>query len=279
MKRFFLFVAPFFIALLVIGVIVYLLRDSGKGALQVTSIPKSNVFINGKLIGQTPLCRCDPSEMFAVGDYSIKLEPLDTSFPPFEDKIQIGKSVLTVVDRTFGDGSTSEGSIITLTPNSDKKNAQLLIVSFPDNALVFLDSNQVQNTPMLLNNVTESDHEIKLQKEGYRDKTIRIRTVPGYKLTAEVFLGINPDFAAAQQASQSAAATASATLNTTKVTILNTPTGYLNVRSDSSLSSPIIGQVNPGEVYVLISEKDNWFQIQLDKDKSGWISSQYAEKQ
>lgn len=281
MKRLFTFLLPFLIALFVIVVIVLVLAArSGKGALQVTSLPKSNVYLEGKLIGQTPLCKCEASDMIKSGEYSIKLDPLDTSFSAFEQKITISNSVLTVVDRTFGAGAQSEGSIITLESINDKKNAQLFVVSFPSSAHLYLDSNQQKDTPLLLNNVTESDHEARLQKDGYKDKTIRIRGVPGYKLNALVFLGVNPDLLQ-QQASASAVATPSASLTPalSKVIILDTPTGFLNVRDSGSISSAIIGKVNPGELYQLLDDKDGWYQIQLNSATKGWISNQYAQRQ
>ncbi len=278
MKRLIIFLAPFFIALfVVVGIVIILKNTSGKGALQVTSIPGSDVYLNGTLIGKTPLCKCENKDMIPVGMYSLKLVPSDFSLTPYEEKIQIGKSVLTVVDRTFGQGGESSGSVITLSPTSEK-NASLLVISFPSDAKLFLDSNETAKTPALLKSITESDHEILLRKDGYNDKTVRIRGVAGYKLTAEVFLGINPDLAN-QQASPSAKAEISPTPALSKVEILKTPTVYLNVRDTNSLNGAIVGKVNPGELYVLLDEKDGWYQIQLAKDKTGWVSNQYAQKQ
>lgn len=281
MKRLFVLSLPFFIALfVVVGIVLILKNNSGKGALQVTSVPKSNVYLNGKLIGQTPLCKCESSEMIKSGDYSIRLDPLDTSFSQFSENISIFNSVLTVVDRTFGQGAISEGSIITLSQINDKNTAQLFLSSLPSEAKAFLDGNEISKTPLLLKNITESDHEITLQKDGYKDKTIRIRGVLGYKLSAFVFLGVNPNLAQ-DQASSSAIASPSALLTpaVSKVIILDTPTGYLNVRDSDSISGTIIQKVNPGEVYVMLDEKGSWYQIQIAPNKTGWISSEYAKKQ
>jgi hypothetical protein len=157
-------------------------KTTNKGALQVTSSPISKVYVDGKLIGQTPLCKCEVNDMITTGIHSVRLVSLQGNLEPFEEKITIAPSVLTVVDRTFGPGSSSQGSVISLTSISDKKDAQVLVVSFPDKSQVFLDNNPSGLSPILLKGLTVSDHEIKITKDGYKDKTLKIRTVAGYKL-------------------------------------------------------------------------------------------------
>lgn len=263
---------------LVISIQFFILRTAGRGALQVTSAPKSAVYLDGKLIGQTPLCKCQAQDMIQSGDYAIRLVPIDTlnsQLLPFEKKISIQKSILTVVDRTFGGGAGSEGSIITLHSLQDARSVELLILSFPDQADVFLDNSPSGMTPLLLKNVTSSDHEVKLVKSGYKDKAVRIKTTPGYQLESLIFLGINPETDIKPTASPSA----NPTPQKQKVLILQTPTGFLRVRSASTISASEIARVNPGESYELLDEKEGWFQIKLENGTSGWISASYARKQ
>ena len=257
------------------GVQFFLLKTTGKGALQITSNPKSNVYLNGKLIGQTPLCRCDPQTMIESGEYTIRIVPIgEQNILPFEKKITIQKSVLTAVDETFKEGTSSEGSVITLTPLKDSKQIELLVLSFPDKASVYLDSVLSGTTPVLLKNITSSDHEVKLTKTGYREKIVRIKTTPGYQLQSVVYLGINPDLP-----TPTSSPSASPTPQKQMARILETPTGFLRVRSDSSISSSEIARVNPGESYEILDEKDLWFEIKLTDGRVGWISSSYAQKQ
>src|SRR5438105_4070187 len=108
MKKLLLFVIPILLAIIVFIVLYFLLgKQEGKGALQVTSLPKSNVFLNGKMVGQTPLCKCEGTNMLPVGSYTIRLEPQDTTLSAFEEKIKITKSILTVVDHTFAKNLSS----------------------------------------------------------------------------------------------------------------------------------------------------------------------------
>ncbi|WP_083573781.1 SH3 domain-containing protein [Rossellomorea aquimaris] len=51
----------------------------------------------------------------------------------------------------------------------------------------------------------------------------------------------------------------------------------LNVRSEPSLNGDIVGKVNEGEQYAILNEKNNWFEIRLSDDSSGWIASWFAE--
>jgi hypothetical protein len=279
MKKFLLLLAPFVVVVLIFSTVIFLLsQNKGKGALQVTSVPSAKVYLNDKLIGKTPLCECELKDMITAGDYTIKLVSTEGNFDQFEQKITIASKVLTVVDKTFGPQGIGSGSIISLSPISDKKDTQISTVTFPDMAEVFLDNNLEGQTPLLLKGVTESDHELKLTKEGYKDKIIRVRTVLGYKLDTLIFLGINPDFASAS-AAQIASSSATA-LPLAKVFILQTPTGFLRVRDQASLNGAEIGQVKPGETYPLLDDQTTgWYQIKLTNGKTGWISSQYAQKQ
>ncbi|MFH1186864.1 MAG: PEGA domain-containing protein [Candidatus Levyibacteriota bacterium] len=277
MKKVLIIILPPLVAIIIFIVVTIVLnKNSNIGALQVTSTPQGKVYLNGKLLGDTPLCKCEQDNMLETGEYTIKIVPSDDKFSPFESKITISPSVLTVVDRTFGEGGLSQGSIIDLTPISNKKEAQILIVSFPDKASVYLDNNLSGTSPLLLKNITESDHEIKLSKEGYKEKAVRIRAIKGYKLESIVFLSINQDISASSSALPELSLTPSVSQDT--IVILDTPTGFLRVRSDASINSSQITTVSPGEKYEVVSEQEGWFEIKLDDGKTGWVSSQYAKK-
>ena len=276
MKKIILLVVPLLLAVIIFfGVTLFLDTSSGKGALQVTSAPKASVYLDDKKIGNTPLCKCEPKDLIKTGEYTIKLIPDEGAFKPFEEKITINKSTLTVVDREFLEDLQGNGNIITLSPISDKKTSELLVISIPQDANVFLDNNAVGATPLILKDVDESDHNLSVTKDGYKDRTIGIRTVAGYKLTSLIFLGINP---IVSSPSAEPAASRSATITIQKVLILDTPNGFLRVRESNSTDSPEITRVSEGETFEFIDEKEGWFEIKLDNGKTGWISSQYAKK-
>lgn len=272
MRKIILFLTPLLILTILFLLIVLIVnRDGGKGALQVTSIPQSQVFIEGKFVGKTPLCLCDLNQLLKVGDYDIRLVPVESGFKETTQKIKIYQGVLTVVDRTFDQElAASSGSLITLSP-IDSDNSELMIVSVPNNAQIIMDSNPVGNTPLLLSDVTDSDHEIKLIKDGYKEKIIKIKAVKGKRLEAVISLGIRSDIN-----SKTNVATKSANI-VKKVIIKDTPTGFLRVRETNSVSSSQVGTVEPKEELDLLQEKDGWFEIRMSDGNTGWISSDFAE--
>jgi hypothetical protein len=273
LKKIILFLTPLlFLTFLFLAFILIFNRESGKGALQVTSSPQSQVYLDNKLIGKTPLCLCDPPQLLKVGEYDIKLVPIQTGFNITSQKININKGVLTVVDKTFDKRpSVSSGSLITLSPIEDQNKSEILIISSPSGADVILDSVPKGMTPILLKDIPISDHEIKIIKDGYKEKIVKVKTVSGNKLEAIINLGIRTDLA-----TQTNVASASAKL-TKKVIILDTPTGFLRVREKDSLSSSEIGTLQPGDKLDLVSEKAGWFEVRLTDGKNGWISATYAK--
>ncbi len=286
MKRFLFILGLLITTIGIFILIVYFFNeDSGRGALQVTSSPKSKVYLDGKLIGETPLCMCEANQTIKAGSYTVKLIPTQGNFRSFEEKITISPSVLTVVDRTFGEGAFSSGSIISLVKLNEKEDVELSVVTFPDKAILTLDNSQSPSgvSPLLLKDLTDSDHELKISKEGYIDKVLRIRTIKGYRLETTVTLSVLPDVSSSsafpeitptetpektEEASPSA-----------KITILQTPTGFLRVRKDASTASVEVGRVNPGEEYEFLDEKNGWYKIKLNDSEEGWVSGQYATKE
>lgn len=305
MKKIFLFILPPIIACIIFFSAMFILSktDKGKGALQVTATPKADVYLDGKLLGTSPFCKCDLPNMIPVGSHTIRVIPQDKTIQPFEQKIPINKSVITVVDIMFGDKNSTSASIISLDPLSDANATQIFTTSFPDNAKVFLDKNDSGRTPILLKEVTDSDHEILFDKEGYQSNSLHVHTVKGYKLSAVTILAVKADLNATASilpASPSGSVTPSPIGNVSgtptptpaqensptptkvataagQVLILSTPTGFLNVRSTPGGTT--IGQVNPGQTFPLLDEQVGWYEIQLSNGTKGWVSGQYAKKQ
>src|SRR3989338_1512326 len=236
MRSIILFVLPLILLTAIFVVPIFVVsKESGKGALQVTSNPPSKVYLSGSYIGDTPLCRCKLPEMIEAGEYDLRIVPKDAVFDEFRERIKVSASVLTVIDRTFGKGAQSSGSIISLTEIDDKKSSPLLVASFPN-----------------------------------KEKILRVRTVPGYRLEITAFLSIEPLKKATGSAS-------SDTPVIQKIVILDTPTGFLRVREGSSAASQQVGQVSPGEEYDLLEEGNSWYKIKLKDGKEGWISETYAQ--
>lgn len=248
----------------------------GHGALQVTSNVKAKILLNGKNIGTTPICLCNQNERIEEGDYSLQLIPEDNS-NTYTTRVKIGKGVLTAVDRTFLPGSYSSASTLYLQGKGGEE-ADLFASSLPDGALVTVDGTDSGTTPLLLKNLSASEHEIELQKGGYGKKTIRVRTVPGYKLMVEAVLGTIPSTNETLPGSEPTPTPTPSTPVIPKVIISNTPTGFLRVRQEASITSAEIGRVNPGDSLPVLAEQNGWYNIQLPNGATGWISVSFATK-
>lgn len=278
MKRFILFIAPVVVGLLTFFIFIFFFSRNiiGSGALQVTAVPVSNVYLNGKFLGKTPLCKCEGKDVLASGNYSLKLVPLaGDNLLPYEENITITKGILTVVDRTFGVGEYATGSVITLVPLSDPKAVQLFVASFPSDVSVTIDGNNSGNTPLMTKSLTDSDHELLLSKNGYSDKIVHVHTVAGYQLKALITLGLLPVTSTQSANFQNASLTP---VEKVRVIILDTPTGFLRVRSEPSLGASETAQVKPGDSFDYVDEQTGWYEIKLTNGQSGWVSTQYSQK-
>lgn len=252
----------------------YSQKSGGLGGLRVTSTPTASVFSGDKLLGRTPY-----EDKLQSGDYIIKLIPEGTSTTTttWQGKVAVHSGVLTFVNRELSSNDlTQAGEILTLEKISDK-DAQIAVLTNPDGSTVSLDGQEKGASPLILRNLSAGDHDISVSSPGFLTRSIKVKTTPGFKLTADFQLAL----AGGGQASPSATPTGTAAgPGKPYVTIKDTPTGWLNVRSDPSLTATVSAKVNPGEKYSLLDTNDGWYKISYDSGKQqGWISSQYADKQ
>lgn len=63
-----------------------------------------------------------------------------------------------------------------------------------------------------------------------------------------------------------------------RIKILPTSVGYLNVRTEPSLTAGILRQVNPGDIFEFEQKSDKWYQIKLDGQTLGWVFRDYVEE-
>lgn len=252
------------------GVRFYLARQT-PGALQVTTTPKSQVFIDGQLIGQTPLL----TNTVRAGEHTVKITPMDNGLKSsFEQKLFFSSRLLTAIDATFRDTDTQgEISILTLEPITDGKNSQVAVLSTPQEATVSLDGELKGVTPIQLKDIPPSDHEIILEKSGLQTKRVRIKTSAGYKLMVNVKLALLE-----QQTVASPSSTPTPIPKQETVIIKQTPTGFLRVRFSPTLAATEVARVKPGDTFSLLEEETNWVKILLPDNRTGWVSSHYVSK-
>lgn len=273
-----------------------------KAALQITSEPKATVFLNGEHLSQTPYF----DENLKPGDYTLKLVPesSETSLSPWQAAIKLNPGIMTVVNRRFGETEEeSSGYILTLEPIAEKDKARISVISTPDSVVVSLDAEPKGFTPLSLDEVEEGERVLNISALGYREETIKAKTIKGHKLIVNVQLAkiieekeededeeatksaerteseATKEPETKQEASPSAK-TEEAEIEKPYVKINDNPWGYLNVRSEPSTSGgtdTVITDVDPGDLYPYVDTSEGgWYKIEYEEDKMGWVSGKYA---
>lgn len=267
--------------LVIVGATVFFLlgyfRAKPSGIFVSTS-PQSSVYINGSFAGKTPFQKTYQAETI-----NLKLVPdiTDQSLYPFETKLTLVSGIQTVVRREFGKSEAdSSGDIISFEKEGGA-DAGLIVVSTPDNAQVSVDGVPRGFAPYKISSISPAAHQITVKADGYTDRVMTVNTQAGYRLTLFAKLAVSTEAAAAQAGSPTPTPAPRG-----MVLILQTPTGYLRVRSEPGTKGEEIGQVKPGEKYPFLeSDPDtNWIKIQFEEPQaglpngiSGWISNQYAK--
>lgn len=260
--------------------VLFSFKNVEKGALQVTANIKSRVYLNGNVIGDTQLCKCNQNDTLQEGEYDIRIEPHDTTYTAYTARVRINGGVLTAVDRTFLPGSLASSYVLTLEKSQTQK-GELIVTTIPEGAMVTIDSVASGATPFTTDKLSISEHELEIQKQGFAKKTIRIRTVEGHKLIVNATLGTEGDGDETTTPTPSVGPSGTIAPSPTEketVTILDTPNGFLRVRSGAGTTFSEVTRVDSGKTFDILAEEEGWYQIQVDAETTGWISSQFAEK-
>lgn len=259
-------------------------KTPGKGALQINTNVESRVFLNGEEIGIAPLCKCNENDTIAAGIYDLRIEPQDTSLSAFSTKVSINGGVLTAVERTFLPGAYASASILTLEKINNEQ-PELVITSLPDESIVTIDSVSKGVTPYKSTDLSESEHELNISKEGFQEKNLQIQMIRNHRLVVEIYLGTQGAEEQSEEAQEDSEESEGETGEQDEeeiqqiqtATILNTPNGFLRVRSGPGISFSEITRVNTGEEFDVLSQESGWYEIQIDNNTNGWISGQFAE--
>ena len=262
------------IILAIVGLGIYflikVLRPVSAGVL-IETVPAASVFIDGGQVGRTPY-----KETRKPGEIIVKLIPesADTPLAPYETKVSLASGIETVIRREFGaTDETSSGDIVSY-ERVGGRTIGLSVVSIPDGAQVSVDGTVRGFVPYKSSSITPGEHQIVVSSPGYIERSLTIKTVRGYKVTAVIKLAPSPETEVKGEEDVQEKTVQEL------VEILSTPTGFLRVRSGPSTANEEVFQVKPGESYPILEEdsESGWFKIEYEKDKEGWVSNQYAKK-
>ena len=247
-----------------------LLKPKTAGIYIETS-PASSVFIDGEQVGRTVYDATRKASEIVV---KLVPETMDKPLSPYEVKVTLTPGVKTVIKREFGDSEeTSAGEIVSFEKLGGSE-ASISAVSVPDAAQVSIDGQIRGFAPYKASSITPGEHSLVVSYEGYESRTISVKAIEGYRLTAVVKLKPTGQVKAEDKEEPKEEE------KKVMVEILSTPTGFLRVRSEPSTAGKEVAQVKPQERFAFIEENEakDWFKIEYEKGKEGWVSSQYAKK-
>lgn len=245
------------------------------GGVLVDTSPAASVYINGLLVGETPY-----KGTFEPQELSLKLVAKGQGDNlPFETRLLIVSGTQTVVRREFGPTEeASSGDIISFEKEGGG-GASLVVISTPENAQVSVDGVTRGFAPYKTSTISAAEHQITVKALGFNDRIMTIKTIIGYRLT--VFAKLSK--ASEEKEKEEEEPKVIKTL----VEILETPTGYLRVRSEPGPKGIEIDQLVPGSKYLFLEEdaSTGWYKILLEPPvpglpdgRSGWVSNQYSKK-
>jgi len=297
MKRGWLIGIAAFLGLALLGIVLRttVFNKKNNGALSVSSTPKAIVFIDGVQVGTTPYL----NDKLQVGEHTVRLVPeaTDDNLTPWEGKVILNPNVLTVVTRNLGStDQASSGEVVWLERIASKDKSSITVISSPDRAVVRIDGEPKEFTPITIDNLNPGSYKITVTSTGYEERTISAKTVAGYRLVINVQLAKKIE--GIEEATSSGEKVETTPTPTEEVTptlkpspqatvtpppkpyikIKETPTGWLRVRAEPSTSATELTKVDPGEMLpYLEEEKNGWYKIEYEEDKEGWVSGVYAE--
>lgn len=180
---------------LILGLVLVFLAVAGiflrdrlqpaRAGLLIETTPQATVYINDEQAGTTPY-----EETRSPGEISLRLVPITAEEPlsTWETRVTLTEGIKTAVKRDFGaTQALSSGEILSF-ERIPGNSAGLTIVSSPDSSQVSIDGQIRGFTPSRIDSVSLGEHEIKVFQPGFRERIIKARTEPGYRLTVVAML-------------------------------------------------------------------------------------------
>lgn len=276
------------------------LRKEAKSGLQViTHDVPSSVFIDGQYLNKTPLIE----KQLVPGVHTIRIEPDDPEFLPYETEVHLNPGVLTVVTWKSAKRPEQMGGVIyEMEKINSRDTSEVSFVTIPDGAIITLENRNKEFSPVTIPNLPPGKLEYEITLPSYETQSHSIEVAAGYRMVIQVKLAkldpsktIEPPMDAAEisqeAATPSAAPTASPSAKTT--TALGESTGslieitktnffqdgkeVLRVRNNPGPNGVELGLAEVGKKYPYLGEELNgWYKISFEA-KQGWVSTEYAQ--
>ncbi len=260
-----IFISFIFISLAIIFVQVAtvtlgsILDFKQKAGLKILSQPNSaQVFIDNVEEGKTPF----ENGNLSPKEYLVKIKGEDSFW---QGRVKLTAGTLTYVNRELSkDNILSSGEILTLT-----KGEGVVVISTPSGADVEIDGKLTGQTPLSID-VLDGEHMFNISHPGYLSRSFKAYLPQNYSLTLNVDLALSE--------TDLTSIVIPSVKETEEVVVKKTPTGFLRVRDQPSISGKEIARVLPGDTLILLGEDSQWDRIRLKSGEEGYVSKIYVEK-
>ncbi|MCR4326091.1 MAG: PEGA domain-containing protein [Candidatus Roizmanbacteria bacterium] len=246
-----------------------------KGDLRVESRPEGvSVFINNRLVGETPLQLSLAEEV-----YEVKLVPeasKDKTYMTWSDKIRVYRDSTSFINRVLAADSQDMAGEMLRPEKSGSSRGQILITTEPSGLFVSLDGEERGLSSLFIDNIPSGSHELTIQGEGLLPRTVPVKVTDGYKILIDVSLAIDRQYVAKKKEANKKTAEEKKKVAGGTVVIQPTDTGWLRVRSAPSLDASESAKIDVGAQAPFFTQENGWYEIEYEEGKRGWISADYA---
>lgn len=197
------------------------------------------------------------------------------NYKPIERKYRVKVSNVKMPDNQVKPGQTA---IVEITLKNIGTNT---VYADTDSAL-FATTSDGKLSKFYMNNIWVAQSQIAIMPEGEvlrpdEEKTFQMKfSIPLYFGTQAEDFVIKDGLGRTIDGTKFSISMQVGSIDDTVVEILETGTGYLNVRSADSGNASVIGKVSPGERYIQEKQGEyGYVQIDLGDGKKGWVSQKY----
>lgn len=259
-----------FIFLLILSILALIFRfgvplltnvwESPKSGLKIISLPEADVFIDGSEMGRTPFENND----LKTGEYQIKLRAGENIW---QGMVQTTPGTVSIVNRELASSiASSSGEILIL-----KHGQGIFIASTPFGAEVEIEGKVYGKTPLLIPDLVPAEYVFLLSYPGYTKRQIRAVLPP------DMMLNINSDLAV-MEADLGVSSNVPKITTEIKLTVKQTPTGFLRVRDKPSTLGQELAKVYPDDSLILLEESGSWDKVRTSAGIEGYVSGVYVTK-
>ena len=191
------------LSIIILSLLIYFIPTEGIGAripflnrfytntiLEIVTINgKAQVRIDGKDYGETPLTITELPQ----GDYSVELDRVsdfDDFYKTQAFTIKLTKNTTSRIEVEIGPAGILHGSVLYYTPQSSllRGKGTLTVLSDIENSRVYIDSEYIQQTPLIGRQLDKDEYELEIISERHESLKIPVLIEEGYLLNVRGYL-------------------------------------------------------------------------------------------